>query len=144
MLDPVIMDRLEKADYKLTQQRRAVLEVMREKRGEHLTAEDVLYEARKKVPNLGIATVYRTLERLAALEVLYKTIFNEGKYRYELSDLSEHQHHHILCVVCGKIFEVEEGLLDSLEDYLREQGFTIINHQLKILAVCPECRNPRE
>lgn len=144
MLDPVIMDRLEKADYKLTQQRRAVLEVMREKRGEHLTAEDVLYEARKKVPNLGIATVYRTLERLAALEVLYKTIFNEGKYRYELSDLSEHQHHHILCVGCGKIFEVEEGLLDSLEDYLREQGFTIINHQLKILAVCPECRSHLE
>jgi Fur family ferric uptake transcriptional regulator len=144
MLDQIIMDRLEEADYRLTQQRQAVLEVMREKRGEHLSAEEVLNEARKKLPNLGIATVYRTLEKLAALEVLYKTIFNEGKYRYELSDLSEHQHHHILCVGCGKIFEVEEGLLDSLEDYLREQGFTIINHQLKVLAVCPDCRRPQE
>lgn len=139
MLDPIILDRLEKADYKLTEQRRAILEVMREKRGEHLTAEEVLNEARKKVPNLGIATVYRALERLAALEILYKTIFNEGKYRYELADRSEHQHHHILCIGCGKIFEVEEGLLDSLEKHLEQDGFEIINHQLKIYAYCPEC-----
>jgi Fur family ferric uptake transcriptional regulator len=133
------MDRLEKADYKLTQQRQAVIEVMHERRGEHLTAEEVLNAARQKVPNLGIATVYRTLERLAALEILYKTLLTEGRYRYELTDLSEHQHHHILCVGCGKIFEVEEGLLDSLEDHVEKEGFTIINHQLKIYAYCPEC-----
>jgi Fur family ferric uptake transcriptional regulator len=139
LLEPIIMDRLEKADYKLTQQRQAVIEVMHERRGEHLTAEEVLNAARQKVPNLGIATVYRTLERLAALEILYKTLFTEGRYRYELTDLSEHQHHHILCVGCGKIFEVEEGLLDSLEDHLEKEGFTIINHQLKIYAYCPEC-----
>ena len=143
MFDQVIKDRLEKADYKLTQQRRAVLEVMRENRGEHLTAEEVLYGARRKVPNIGIATVYRTLDRLAALEILYKTIFDEGKYRYELADISEHQHHHILCVSCGKIFEVEEGLLDSLEEHLEREGFEIVNHQLKIYAYCSECRHQK-
>ncbi|MDD3890398.1 MAG: Fur family transcriptional regulator [Syntrophomonadaceae bacterium] len=141
MFDQVIKDRLEKADYKLTQQRRAVLEVMRENRGGHLTAEEVLYGARQKVPNIGIATVYRTLERLAAIEILYKTIFDEGKYRYELADLSEHQHHHVLCVGCGKIFEVEEGLLDSLEEHLERDGFEIVNHQLKVYAYCSECRH---
>ena len=140
MLDPIIVERLEKADYKLTQQRRAVLEVMREKRGEHLTAEEVLNQARLKVPNLGIATVYRALERLAGLGILYKTIFNEGKYRYEIADLAEHQHHHIMCIGCRRIFEVEEGLLDSLEAHLEKEGFEIINHQLKILAYCPDCK----
>ena len=139
MFDKVIKDKLEKADYKLTQQRRAVLEVMQEKRGEHLTAEEILHEARDKAPNLGIATVYRTLERLAAIDVLYKTIFDEGKYRYELSDQADHQHHHILCIACGGIFEVEEGLLDSLEKHLEKEGFKIVNHQLKIYAYCPSC-----
>jgi Fur family ferric uptake transcriptional regulator len=109
-----------------------------QQKGEHLTAQEVLNEARRKVPNLGIATVYRNLERLAALNILYKTIFDEGKYRYELADLTEHQHHHILCVECGNIFEVEEGLLDTLEEHLEKQGFEIINHQLKIFAYCAD------
>lgn len=140
MLEQIIKEKLEKADYKLTGQRKAVLEVMRENRGAHLTAEEVLHEARRKVPNIGIATVYRTLERFAALEILYKTIFDEGKYRYELSDLTEHQHLHVLCVGCGKIFEVAEGLLDSLEEQLEKEGFEIVNHQLKIYAYCSKCR----
>lgn len=140
MFDQAIRDKLEKADYKLTQQRRAVLRVMQENRGEHLTAEEVLNGARQKMPNIGIATVYRTLERLAGIEVLYKTIFDESKYRYELADFSEHQHHHILCLRCGKIFEVEEGLLDSLEKHLEEDGFEIVNHQLKIYAYCENCK----
>ena len=139
MFEQIIKERLARADYKLTLQRKAVLQVMQDKRGEHLSAEEVLHEARKKVPNLGIATVYRTLERLASIEVLYKTIFDEGKYRYELSDQAEHQHHHILCIACSRIFEVEEGLLDSLENHLEKQGFEIVNHQLKIYAYCPEC-----
>ena len=141
MFEQIIKEKLEKADYKLTGQRKAVLDVMRENRGTHLTAEEVLHAARQKVPHIGIATVYRTLERFAAIEILYKTIFDESKYRYELSDLTDHQHLHVLCVGCGKIFEVEEGLLDSLEEKLEKEGFEIVNHQLKIYAYCKECRS---
>jgi len=140
-MDQLITDKLQKAEFKLTRQRKAVLEVMLEKKGEHLSAEEVLHAARQKVPQLGIATVYRTLERLANLDLLYKTIFDEGKYRYEMSDQADHQHHHILCLACGRIYEVEEGLLDSLEKYLEKDGFEIIDHQLKIYAYCPECTN---
>ncbi len=52
----------------------------------------------KSSPNIGIATVYRTLELLSNLDILYKTTFDEGKYRYELSDANDnHQHHHVIC-----------------------------------------------
>jgi len=134
-----INEQLESANYRMTQQRKAVLEVMIENTGHHLTAEEVLAAARHKVPNIGIATVYRTLERLAALQLIYKTLFDEGKHRYELSDQQDHQHHHIICVSCGKIFEVEEALLDSLELHLEQEGYKIVNHQLKVWAYCPEC-----
>ncbi len=134
-----INEQLESANYRMTQQRKAVLEVMIENTGHHLTAEEVLAAARHKVPNIGIATVYRTLERLAALQLIYKTLFDEGKHRYELSDQQDHQHHHIICVACGKIFEVEEALLDSLELHLEQEGYKIVNHQLKVWAYCPEC-----
>lgn len=138
-LDLQIQAKLNQGEYKLTRQRKVILEVMQDTPGEHLTAEEVLYAARKKSPNIGIATVYRTLERLASLDILYKTMFDEGKYRYELADNTQHQHHHIRCLHCGKIFELDEGLLDSVEKQVEEQGFSVVNHRLTIYAFCPEC-----
>lgn len=144
IVEKFINDKLKNSDYKLTRQREAILDVMRESKGKHLTAEEVLLEARARVPNIGIATVYRTLERLADIDILYKTIFDEGKYRYELSDAKNHQHHHVICLACGKIFEVEEDLLSNLEQHLENQGFEIVDHQLKIYAYCPQCRSSRK
>ncbi|MEQ8200562.1 MAG: transcriptional repressor [Syntrophomonadaceae bacterium] len=136
-----IKDKLSKGEYKLTRQRQVILEVMQDAEGEHLSAEEVLQAARKRSPHLGIATVYRTLERMAGLGILYKTRFDEGKYRYELADDSDHHHHHIQCVRCGRIFELEEGLLDSIEEKVMKQGFTVINHRLTIYALCSECKS---
>ncbi len=90
-------------------------------KGKHLSAEDVLFKAKKKMPNIGIATVYRTLERLASLDILYKTMFDEGKFRYELCEDENHQHHHIVCMKCGKISEVEEDFLSDLESHLEKR-----------------------
>jgi len=134
-----IKTKLSQSGYKLTRQRQVILDVMQDAEREHLTAEEVLQAARQKSPSLGIATVYRTLERLAGLGILYKTRFDEGKYRYELADDNEHHHHHVQCVRCGRIFELEEGLLDSIEHKIMGQGFAIINHRLTIYAICPQC-----
>lgn len=135
-----IKEKLAQGDYKITPQRQVILDVMQEAEGDHLTAEEVLQAARRKSPRLGIATVYRTLERLAALGILYKTRFDEGKHRYEMADAGQHHHHHIQCVQCGRIVELEEGLLDSLESRVEQQGFAVINHRLTIYAICPQCQ----
>lgn len=139
MFDNKIKERLIKGNYKLTDQRLAVLQVMQENKGRHLSAEEVLNAAREKLPNIGIATVYRTLERLAAIEILYKTMFDSDKFRYELSADQNHQHHHIICLGCGKITEVEEDLLASLEKHIEQQGFKIVDHELKLYGYCPSC-----
>lgn len=139
-IDKHIIESLDKASYRLTQQRKAVLEVMKENKGQHLTAEEVFLAARNKMSNIGIATVYRCLESLSNMEILYKTSFDEGKYRYELADQEIHRHHHIICPNCGKITEVEGDLLNNLERYLEEQGYEVIDHHLKIYAYCPDCK----
>lgn len=143
MYEKGIKEKLKNGSYRLTEQRTAVLDVMVDSKGQHLTAEEVLYKAREKMPNIGIATVYRTLEKLAELDILYKTMFAEGKYRYELSDVHGHQHHHVICLSCGRIFEVEEDLLNKLEEHLENKGYKIINHELKICGYCPECNKKR-
>lgn len=144
MMENEIMERLEKANYRLTGQRKAVLEVMKDNRGQHLTAEEVLMAAREKMPNIGIATVYRSLECFSSLDILYKTTFDEGKYRYELSDQHCHQHHHVICPNCGKITEVEQDFLFQVEKHLEDQGYEVIDHQLTIYAYCPKCAKEKE
>lgn len=143
MFGKKIKERLIKSNYKLTDQRMAVLQVMLENKGRHLSAEEVFQAAREKLPNIGIATVYRTLDRLAGIEILYKTMFDTGKFRYELSSDQNHQHHHIICLACGKITEVEEDLLVSLEEHIEQQGFEIVDHQLKLYGYCPACAKKR-
>ncbi|MGS0764113.1 Fur family transcriptional regulator [Syntrophomonas curvata] len=138
-----IKDKLRDSNYRITGQRSAILEVMMDNRGKHLSAEEVLAEARKIVPNIGIATVYRTLEKLASIEILYKTWFDEGCYRYELSDEGIHQHHHVICLECGRITELKDDILSILEQQLENQGYQVIDHELKFYAYCPSCLRKR-
>lgn len=135
----IINAKLNENAYRLTSQRKAVLKVMLENKGLHLSAEEVFWEARKILPNIGIATVYRTLEKLASLDVLYKSMFEGNKYRYELAEDEKHHHHHVLCLSCGQISEVSGDLLHELESKLDKQGYKIIDHELKFYGYCPAC-----
>lgn len=139
MQDKTVNEKLIMNGYRLTRQRRAVLEVMMDNPGQHLSAEDVLIQSRARIGNIGIATVYRTLERLASIGILYKNMFDEGKSRYEICDTGLHHHYHILCIGCGKIAELEDEMLKTLETSLEERGYRIVNHDVKVFAYCPAC-----
>ena len=144
MLKKQIEEKLLLNSYKLTDQRRAILDTMLENQGKHLSAEEVFYMAKDKLPNIGIATVYRTLERLAKMDILAKHMFAGDKYRYELVDDSGQKHHHIICLECGEITEVEKDLLHNLEQLLEEKGYRIVDHDLKLYVYCPKCRQKKE
>ncbi len=139
---------LNRNQYKLTPQRKAVLDVLEQTRGTHMTAEDIYNEVKKINPKIGIATVYRTLELLARLDIVHKNSFDEGKYRYEFCEDDGHFHHHFLCSDCGAIIEVEEDFLNLLEGELERRGFKIIDHNLQLYGLCPDCNqkgnNPGE
>ncbi len=135
-----INTKLYQNNYRLTGQRKAVLNVMIHNQGRHLSAEEVWWEARKTFPNIGIATVYRTLEKLAGLDILHKSMFEGNKYRYELAEDDKHHHHHVVCLSCGQISEVSGDLLYELESKLEQQGYIIIDHELKFYGYCPACK----
>lgn len=131
---------LNRYQYKLTSQRQAVLEVLEQTKGMHMTAEDIYNEVKGLHPKIGIATVYRTLELLARLEIVHKNSFDEGKFRYELCEENGHYHHHFLCNDCGAIIEVEKDYLNHLEGELEQRGFQIIDHNVQLFGRCPDCR----
>lgn len=133
-------DKINRSPYKLTAQRRAVVELLEQRRGSHLTAEEIYLEVKKSEPNIGLATIYRTLDLLVNLDVLRRSSFDDGKYRYEFSDDDRHHHHHFICLECGRIDEMGDDDLQGLENSLEERGYQVVDHSLKMYGYCPHCR----
>lgn len=127
-------------EVRLTRQRRLVMEVLEQNRGSHLTAEEIFMEARKIMPGIGLATVYRTLELLSRMDILRKGEFKDGVRHYELLEKDRHFHHHFECLKCGSVVEIEEDLLQNLEEELERKGYKVTDHVLMLYGECPRCR----
>ena len=129
--------------HKMTPQRQIVLQIFLDHPGEHLSAEDVHGIVRAEKAEIGLATVYRTLELLSDLGILQKMEFGDGCSRYEVNDTdpTRHHHHHLICTKCGKVEEFDEDLLETLEaDIERKTGFRTLDHQVKFFGICKECQ----
>lgn len=141
-----LKENLKEKGYKLTPQRRAILDIIIDKEGQHLTAEEIYDEVKKICPDIGLATVYRTVLLLEEVNVIYKLDLNDGCSRYELvhSD-EEHRHHHLVCNKCKKVFEVQDDLLEELEERIEKTyKFKILDHSVKFFGVCSECSELQE
>ncbi|MEW5954234.1 MAG: Fur family transcriptional regulator [Bacillota bacterium] len=137
-----VEERLRAKAYKLTPRREHVLKVLVENKDKHLSAEEVYNLVKQKEPDVGLATVYRTLELLLNNDIINSMDFGDGRKRYEFgSGSDEHHHHHLICLDCGKIIEVNEDLLEPLEERVtKEFGFEITDHELKIFGRCINCK----
>lgn len=138
-------DMLREKGLKVTNQRLLVLEIMAGHPGEHLTAEDIYDLVRLQYPEIGLATIYRTVQVLVELQVIDKVSFDDGCARYELGGLEcdsrHHHHHHAICNKCGKVYSFEDDLLDTLEQALMEtMGFEVEDHEVKLYGICRECK----
>ncbi len=135
-----ILARLQERDYKLTPQRQLVVQTLLRNPEKHLSAEDVYHLVRQENPDIGLATVYRTLDLLSELDVLRKIEFGDGRTRYELREQAHH-HHHLICTACGKVEEFGEDLLEALEEQVaRQSGFRVTDHQVKFYGLCRACQ----
>jgi ferric uptake regulation protein len=133
--------KLKDEGFKLTHQRRNIVEVLLSANGKHMSSEEIYDIVKKDCPEIGLATVYRTLQVLDKLGYTNKLNLDDGCVRYELSlDKNAHNHHHLVCKKCSKIIEVEEDLLDQLEDVIKEKyGFDVENHDVKFNGYCSNC-----
>jgi Fur family ferric uptake transcriptional regulator len=137
-----VKEKFKEKGYKLTTQRRAILDVMIENHDKHLNPEEIYDIVKGKYPELGIATVYRTLQLLEKLNIVYRLNFDDGYNRYELNYSSEnHHHHHLICLKCGKVMEFKLDLLETLENEIEgENGFKIVDHNVKFFGYCVDCQ----
>lgn len=137
-----LKEELKKKGYKLTPQRRSIVDTIIENEGQHLTAEEIYDKVKKDCPEIGLATVYRTILVLEELGVISRLDLNDGCSRYEIIHSNEaHRHHHLICNVCSSVSEVQDDLLEELETSIEKQyKFKIIDHSLKFYGICDVCQ----
>lgn len=142
-----VEDKLRANDHKMTPKRELVLRVLLENKDKHLSAEEVYNLVKLRAPDVGLATVYRTLELFTNFDIIHSMDFGDGRKRYEFGagDQESHRHHHLICINCGRIIEVNEDLLDELEARVtKTYDFVITDHELKIFGWCRECGPQRD
>src|SRR5699024_2816998 len=137
-----IKKELQSKGYKLTPQREATLKVLIEREEDHLSAEEVFFLVKEKAPEIGLATVYRTLELLCELKIVDKINFGDGVSRYDLrKEGIDHFHHHLVCMECGSVEEVIEDLLGDVEKIIESDwGFQVKDHRLTFHGICRQCQ----
>ncbi len=128
---------LRDAGLRVTRQRTAVLEALRE-RTEALSAQDLYMEFRAHGDPIGLSTVYRALESLEEAGLL-DVIEREGQQAYRFCSTSHH--HHLICTTCNEVEELEAGLVEEwVAKVSAAHDFEVTGHRADIYGLCQRCR----
>lgn len=107
---------------------------------DHMSIEDLYLKLRSKYPNIGYATVYRTLKLFSESGIAREIQFGDGQTRYEHTAEGEH-HDHLVCTRCGEVLEFSNDSIEKLQDEIAERhGYQVHTHKLELYGICPNCR----
>lgn len=124
--------------HRVTGPRRAVLAAVL-RRSRPFTAEQIVADLRRSTAEVGRATVYRTLELLAAIDVLTRMLRADGHPAYVVG--TPGHRHHLICSDCGSTVAFTSCPIDDLMRNLsQDTDFAIHGHLLEVFGVCPDCR----
>ena len=134
-------DDLHKDGKRLTPQRLKVLNLFENiGAGNHLSAEEVHEKLVKSSSKVSLATIYRTLKLLVQMGLLHELELSEGGHRYELLSNDTADHHHLICIRCGRTEEFEnDKVLEAGKVAAKNKGFKLVESSLNVRAICPNC-----
>jgi Fur family transcriptional regulator, ferric uptake regulator len=134
---PSTADRLREAGERVTRQRLLVADALDAVR-KQVTAQELWDRLRKRDPDIGRATVFRTLEALVLAGVARRLEQDGHVYAY-VACRPEH-HHHLACHRCGRVEEIDEGYIRPVAERLAaERGFRIDDARLDFYGLCASC-----
>jgi len=120
-----------------TRQRLAVAECLR-RFDDFRSAQEIHDLLRRGGDNVGLSTVYRTLQAMADADEVDVLRAEDGEARYRRC--SDSHHHHLVCRQCGRTVEVEGPAVERWASKVAaEHGFDDVSHKLEIFGRCPDC-----
>jgi len=128
------MDNYRHLNIKLTPQRLAILNFL-EGNITHPSADEIYKAVIKRFPTMSFATVYNTLEALKTIDNVKELKIDSNKKRY---DPDTSNHHHLICVKCKKIVDINKDFEIDLSDELTS-GFEVLGKSIEFQGVCETC-----
>ncbi len=129
---------LRSASLKVTPQRTAILELLRESR-EHPSVDQVHRMILQKYPSVSLATIYKTLDLFKEKGLIQEVAASARQVGY---DGNPGFHPHLVCKSCKEILDMPEGKLP--QEYIKEAsknyGFQVDSQQLFLYGQCAKCR----
>ncbi|MDA0902633.1 MAG: Fur family transcriptional regulator [Proteobacteria bacterium] len=118
----------------LTENRRIIAQVICDS-DDHPDVEEVFKRVSKIKPQIGIATVYRTVKMFAEEGIITKHDFGEGRARYEEISATDH-HDHLIDINSGKVIEFFNDEIEELKERIaKDLGYKLVDHRLELYAV---------
>jgi Fur family peroxide stress response transcriptional regulator len=132
------MKKLNDIGFKRTPQRLAILKYL-EGNTEHPSAEDVYKAVSTNFPSMSLATVYKTLDTLAGKGRVLELKIDPDKKRF---DPNATPHHHLICICCKKIVDIQEEFKLELTEEVTEK-FEVMGNHIEFYGICPGCRGKK-
>ncbi|MCG2714619.1 MAG: transcriptional repressor [Candidatus Omnitrophica bacterium] len=105
----------------------------------HLSVDELYKIVKKRNPEIGYVTVYRTMKVLEEAGLCNEIDFGDGISRFE-HQYGHGHHDHLVCLKCGSYIEVKKPEIEKLQDELaKENSFTPLKHRLQIFGTCKKC-----
>ncbi|MDR2789946.1 MAG: transcriptional repressor [Campylobacteraceae bacterium] len=133
-------DILKRNGLKFTTQREVILKTLYSNNG-HFTPDALYLIIKEKYPelNVGIATVYRTLNVLEESDIATSLSFGSQGKKFELGNKPHHDH--IICKNCGTIVEFEDKSIEKLQEKIaKNNNFKLTGHLMQLYGICNNCQ----
>ncbi len=126
---------------RLTTQRQIILEELG-KVTSHPTANEIYDMVRKRLPRIGLGTVYRNLELMAETGIILKLEVGGTQKRF---DATVAPHYHIRCLSCGKVDDIEIPVMADINKTAAEiSHYEVLGHHIEFSGICTECNSTSE
>jgi Fe2+ or Zn2+ uptake regulation protein len=130
--------KLKEKGYKLTNQRKAIIEVFFENKGTLLSADEIYEKTILKYKSTNSSTVYRNLDVFITSEIIHRININDSSASYELIDDNTH-HHLMICKDCGKTQSIEFCPFEEIMSKIKAKNFTLTDHKFELYGYCKKC-----
>ena len=122
---------------KLTPQRLAVYRYLMGTK-KHPSAETIYKALQEDYPTMSLATVYKAINTLVDVGLIQEINVGEGNFRY---DFNAEPHPHIQCIKCGRVDDLEDYSLDSLnEEASKHTDYNNLSNKVYFYGICPNCK----
>ncbi len=133
------LEKLKNKGYKLTEQRRHIIGLIR-RENRRMSAREIHTLLQKDHPRISLDTVYRNLRLLSGLELIHQISLQSGAV-FEVNTRMGH-HHHLVCVDCEEVVCISYCPdADAYSEQARRQGFTVLGHIFEVYGQCSQCQD---